>query len=199
MTRRSAKISNKRSPPATTATTSRQSKRLKADKSQAQRAKSTSKKSKYLGSPTTSDTDTDEDHEELGNSELDSDYLNAGSGYDDDNAIVAPTSADPAGESETPSEEDSKPKVQRRAAGRKPPLKAKLLKSGELLKEGVKTGLGPGKEVRIRLPKAREAGDIPYQGDRIHPNTLLFLKDLRDNNDREWLKCKAYPQPCLEY
>ncbi|KAL4793997.1 hypothetical protein BDV19DRAFT_365766 [Aspergillus venezuelensis] len=58
----------------------------------------------------------------------------------------------------------------------------------ELWREGVKTGLGPGKEVFIAKPKARDAGDIPYEDDTLHPNTLLFLKDLAKNNERQWLK-----------
>jgi hypothetical protein len=41
----------------------------------------------------------------------------------------------------------------------------------------------------IPLPKARDAGDQPYEDSRIHPNTFLFLKDLKANNRREWLKC----------
>jgi hypothetical protein len=41
----------------------------------------------------------------------------------------------------------------------------------------------------IPLPKARDAGDQPYEDSRIHPNTFLFLKDLMANNSREWLKC----------
>ncbi|BCR89631.1 DUF2461 domain-containing protein [Aspergillus chevalieri] len=58
----------------------------------------------------------------------------------------------------------------------------------ELWREGVKTGLGPGKEVFIKKPKARDAGDVPYQDHTMHPNTMLFLKDLAKNNEREWLK-----------
>jgi hypothetical protein len=42
----------------------------------------------------------------------------------------------------------------------------------------------------VPFPKAREAGDTPYANDRIHPNTLLFLKELKANNNRDWLKCK---------
>jgi hypothetical protein len=150
-------------------------------KSQAQNVKSTPKKSKYFKRQATSDSDEDEDHDE--------------SGYEDDNAVVTPTSAEPEGEhgSEDSSEEDRKPKMRRGTTGRKATLKAKLPTSRELLKEGVKTGLGPGKEVRIKLPKAREAGGIPYQDDKIHPNTFLFLKDLAQNNDRDWLKCKTRP------
>lgn len=41
----------------------------------------------------------------------------------------------------------------------------------------------------IPLPKARDAGDQPYEDSRIHPNTFLFLKDLKANNNRDWLKC----------
>ncbi|POS70410.1 hypothetical protein DHEL01_v211196 [Diaporthe helianthi] len=38
------------------------------------------------------------------------------------------------------------------------------------------------------LKKMRPAGDIDYEDDRLHPNTLLFLKDLKANNKRSWLK-----------
>jgi hypothetical protein len=41
----------------------------------------------------------------------------------------------------------------------------------------------------VRFPQAREAGDTPYADDQIHPNTLLFLKELKANNNRGWLKC----------
>ncbi|KAL1956399.1 hypothetical protein VTO42DRAFT_7382 [Malbranchea cinnamomea] len=61
-------------------------------------------------------------------------------------------------------------------------------KGTELWREGVRTGLGPGKEVFIELPKARDPGDIPYEDRTIHPNTLLFLKDLKENNNRTWFK-----------
>ncbi|KAI2073996.1 hypothetical protein LOZ39_003820 [Ophidiomyces ophidiicola] len=63
-----------------------------------------------------------------------------------------------------------------------------ISKGKELWREGVRTGLGPGKEVFIELPQARDAGDIPYEDHTIHPNTLLFLEDLKANNNREWLK-----------
>jgi hypothetical protein len=58
----------------------------------------------------------------------------------------------------------------------------------ELLKPGAK--LAPGTQLIIKKPKAREAGDTPYTDHTIHPNTMLFLKDLKANNDRQWLKCK---------
>ncbi|KXJ89780.1 hypothetical protein Micbo1qcDRAFT_136870 [Microdochium bolleyi] len=40
----------------------------------------------------------------------------------------------------------------------------------------------------IPLPKLRDEGGIDYEPERIHPNTLLFLKDLKANNKRSWLK-----------
>jgi hypothetical protein len=62
------------------------------------------------------------------------------------------------------------------------------LKGKELWREGVTTGLGPGKEVFIAKPKARDAGDVPYRDETLHPNTRLFLLDLAANNERPWLK-----------
>lgn len=58
----------------------------------------------------------------------------------------------------------------------------------ELWRPGVKAGLGPGKAVFIAKPKPRGDGGIKYVPDRIHPNTMDFLADLKMNNDREWLK-----------
>ncbi|KAF2737521.1 hypothetical protein EJ04DRAFT_417914, partial [Polyplosphaeria fusca] len=56
----------------------------------------------------------------------------------------------------------------------------------ELWKPGAK--LEPGTTVVFKKPKAREAGNTPYQEHTIHPNTFLFLEDLAANNDRQWLK-----------
>jgi hypothetical protein len=66
--------------------------------------------------------------------------------------------------------------------------KAYAAPTSELWRPGVKTGLGPGTQVVIQKPKARDAGSTPYTDERIHPNTMLFLKDLAANNDRQWLK-----------
>lgn len=81
----------------------------------------------------------------------------------------------------------------KRKAGRKSgngvvAVTPKTAKGQELWRPGVKTGLAPGEAVFIKLPKAREAGKTPYKDHTIHPNTMLFLKDLKENNDREWLK-----------
>jgi hypothetical protein len=90
----------------------------------------------------------------------------------------------------------SKPN-QPKASGRSSTTAASLkLKSKDLLKPGVKTGLGPGTQIVIRKPKARVAGNTPYSDDTVHPNTMLFLSDLAANNTREWLKGELI-QICL--
>lgn len=43
-------------------------------------------------------------------------------------------------------------------------------------------------EMVMDVPTAKEAGDTPYSESTIHPNTLDFLRDLKKNNRREWLK-----------
>ncbi|KAI8670455.1 hypothetical protein NCS57_00516800 [Fusarium keratoplasticum] len=40
----------------------------------------------------------------------------------------------------------------------------------------------------IPLERMRDAGDIKYVDFRIHPNSLVFLEDLKENNNRAWLK-----------
>ncbi|KAK7953741.1 hypothetical protein PG996_014633 [Apiospora saccharicola] len=40
------------------------------------------------------------------------------------------------------------------------------------------------------LPQLRDLGGIEYEDTRIHPNTLAFLKDLKANNKRSWLKAR---------
>jgi len=40
----------------------------------------------------------------------------------------------------------------------------------------------------IDLPTEKDDGGIPYTDEKIHPNTLQFLRDLKKNNKREWLK-----------
>lgn len=44
----------------------------------------------------------------------------------------------------------------------------------------------------IPLIKMRDTGGVDYEDDRLHKNTMLFLKDLKANNERDWLKCKPF-------
>jgi uncharacterized protein (TIGR02453 family) len=46
----------------------------------------------------------------------------------------------------------------------------------------------PPKVTFIPLPKLRATNGIPYTDETLHPNTLLFLRDLKAHNQRPWLK-----------
>lgn len=110
------------------------------------------------------------------------------SGYEDNDAVSEESES--AEEESSDSEADRK-RVKRRTPakkGRDPPAEFDTYENKELWREGVKTGLGPGKAVFIAKPKAKGDGGIKYVPDKIHPNTLDFLGDLKKNNDRMWLK-----------
>ncbi|KAL7924263.1 hypothetical protein ACQKWADRAFT_25038 [Trichoderma austrokoningii] len=47
---------------------------------------------------------------------------------------------------------------------------------------------GPRKVEIIPLEKLRDTGGVPYEDHYVHKNTMLFLKDLKANNKRTWLK-----------
>lgn len=46
----------------------------------------------------------------------------------------------------------------------------------------------PPKVTFIPLPKLRDTNGILYTDETLHPNTLLFLRDLKAHNQRPWLK-----------
>ncbi|KAH8884645.1 hypothetical protein GQ53DRAFT_751929 [Thozetella sp. PMI_491] len=46
----------------------------------------------------------------------------------------------------------------------------------------------PPKVTFIPHVKLRDEGGVPYKDDRLHKNTMEFLKDLKANNKRSWLK-----------
>lgn len=51
----------------------------------------------------------------------------------------------------------------------------------------------PRKVQIIPLVKMRDTGGVDYADHKLHRNTLLFLKDLKANNKRSWLKCERRP------
>lgn len=123
------------------------------------------------------------------------------SGYEDEDASATEPSDQEMEEEEDDddlvedSEDSERPrKKQKRSSGTTSKTKTSkktvitVAKGQELWRTNVKTGAGPGVQVIIDKPKARPAGKIPYQDHTIHENTMLFLKDLAKNNDREWLK-----------
>lgn len=150
--------------------------------------KSTAKKSKYFEG---SDTD-----ESVSGGDSGSAYeANEEASDDNKSSPDAASESDESFEEEAP-EKGGRARPQARAKAQKQDsnddtkdlTSSKSAKGKELWREGVKTGLGPGKEVFIKKPKARDLGGRDYQDETIHPNTMLFLKDLKDNNERQWLK-----------
>ncbi|KAL2260062.1 hypothetical protein VTK26DRAFT_6047 [Humicola hyalothermophila] len=107
-----------------------------------------------------------------------------------------PDSDDDAGQHETSS---AKP----HARGR-PPKKAKTKEEDDHEEDHVTEAQNgsdsneefdedaPPKVTFIPLPKLRDNGGIEYADDRLHPNTLVFLSDLKANNKRSWLKANDH-------
>ncbi|CAI9626763.1 unnamed protein product [Alternaria burnsii] len=115
--------------------------------------------------------------------------------YDDDEGVASDyeehSDKDPSSESEpdetaTDDDIESKRPIPRGRTTKNLPIHKKAADKKELWRPGAK--LAPGTQLVIKKPKARDAGDTPYLDHTIHPNTMLFLKDLAANNDRQWLK-----------
>ncbi|RVX69383.1 hypothetical protein B0A52_06979 [Exophiala mesophila] len=153
---------------------SRVSKRLKD--SAHNQAKATPTKSKYFEG---AGTDDEDDAESVDDDSGDP-------GYEDEQASTADASDTNASDDEDEDDYDSDEKP--RAQKKKGPARSSGANAKDLWRPGVKTGLGPGREVFIEKPKPRDDGGIKYEPGKIHPNTMEFLRDLKKNNDREWLK-----------
>ena len=161
----------------------RQSKRAKSTSVTPKAIQTTPRKSQYF------DPEDESSESEVA-------VQNEESGYEDEDRSASAMSSPPASEDEEDGEEyvsvSEKEKKPRRGRPAKKSSKGVVVANGtkgqELWRPGVKTGLAPGEQIFIKLPKAREAGKTPYKDNAIHPNTFLFLGDLKENNDREWLK-----------
>lgn len=53
----------------------------------------------------------------------------------------------------------------------------------------------PMKVTVLPLEQMRGTGGVDYEDEKLHKNTLLFLKDLKANNERSWLKCEFVVPP----
>ena len=190
----------KRKSEASSDVTTRQSKRVKTistppSTATKPRSRTTPKKSQFF-------------EKDSASSEAESEIAKEESGYEDEDASASAVSSPPSSEDEDEGgteydSEDERPKRGRQTKAKGGPgVMARIVEKGkELWRAGVKTGLAPGEQVFIKLPKAREPGKIPYQDDTIHPNTILFLGDLKQNNDREWLKgeCSKLNKRILDF
>lgn len=177
--RASSSTRTKREPPSASTLPRRQSKRLRTNENIPSTARYTSKQSAYF-------TDDTEDRVQ-DESTSEAEYARAVS--------ASSVSSPDLSEEDEFSEQEQRGGRTRTRRGKRSPVETP--KASELWREGARTGLGPGKQVVVQLPKARQAGDRHYEDHTIHPNTLLFLNDLRQNNDREWLKGGA--TICLEH
>lgn len=171
------------SPEAPMASKRRASARLSAAEPEVKRVKSNTDLSLHQAKSTTSKSKYFEAEDSEPESESDESVGgSSNSAYEE--AKDEPSSAD-----EAEPEEDTKKKPSGRGKQRLSISGGSdALKGKELWREGVKTDLEPGQEVIIAKPKARNAGNTPYQDETLHPNTRLFLIDLASNNDRQWLK-----------
>ena len=165
--------------PATVTPGSRTSKRIKTSAENTPQS-ATPKKSKYFDGPD-SDEDDEDEIESQGPEE---------SGYEDEDASATePGPSESESEDDYDSEEDNKSKKRPgKPSGKASTNGPSTVASKDLWREGVKTGLGPGKQVFIAKPKPKGDGGVKYVSEKIHPNTMSFLTDLKANNDREWLK-----------
>lgn len=110
----------------------------------------------------------------------------------DASAFEAQSEKEATSESE-PDDEVSDDEPTLKKSAQKSRLQKKHVDEKELWKPGTK--LEPGTQLIIKKPKARDAGDTPYTESTVHPNTMLFLKEIKANNDRQWLKCASDQQP----
>lgn len=149
---------------------------------QSKRAKATTRKS-YIEPETDTDEVVDNVKKRPSTTKDESDTV--ASDFEDVDEEDASSESEP---DDTASEEEAAPK---KATPRGRPGKSKALpihakSDNDGWREGAK--LEPGTRLVIKKPKARDAGDTPYLDDTVHPNTMLFLKDLAANNERQWLK-----------
>lgn len=153
---------------------SRQSKRSKAGR-------------KSYAEPASEEENSDDVKQFVGKKEESDD---GGSEFEDanDNAALSESAAEEIDGEDDDGSEPEKSTARGRGAKRAvlPSRGKKHANEEELWKDGAK--LEPGKQIIIKRPKAREAGKTPYTDETIHPNTMLFLQDLRSHNDRQWLK-----------
>ena len=159
-----------------------------ADVKQSKRQKATSTKSEYFEPSGKHGKDVkDETSDEEESSPDDEDISNFG---DEAESSSSSDAEDDDDDDDYESEREVDPQKRKKTTPGKGTSTATPLrtKGNDLLRPGVKTGLGPGTQVVIKKPKSRPAGKTPYRDAAIHPNTLLFLKDLKSNNERQWLK-----------
>ena len=178
----STPLSQKRGSSQALGTPTRSSKRLKTGESNTSATDLISQKKKR------NDMEAEDASPELGSDQA-LDTESDGSGYETEGPGLISSASLSDREDDVDLYDGSDVESKKRKTRGKGTTSKALPTKGKLQQKGSPgTGLGPGKQVVTRLPKPRQAGDTPYSDTTIHPNTLLFLRDLASNNRREWLK-----------
>ncbi|KAK4454157.1 hypothetical protein QBC34DRAFT_394416 [Podospora aff. communis PSN243] len=100
--------------------------------------------------------------------------------YEDEPVDEVDEDSDEDHEEEEEEEEVKKPVKKPKANGRKAKKQAEP--------EDDSDSDAPPKVTFIPTPKLRDTGGVAYVDEKLHQNTLAFLKDLKANNKRDWLK-----------
>ena len=163
------------------------------------KTKATPTKSQYFSNSKTLETSADDDNDEMDASSALSDESEASEFGEESQATQSSEEND---DDEYDSDVNDTPKQRKKVTPNKGTATSGVTSSansGGTWKAGVKAGLGPGTQLVIKRPQARPAGKNPYRDDTIHPNTLLFLKELKANNERQWLKSKSSSKSLSDY
>lgn len=167
-----------------------------ADPKRSKSKMATPTKSQYFQKPAKPDMNNEDDEKD---SELSSEDDEEASEFGNESEEI---SSSGGGDDDNSYQSDDAPKSRKGTKSKPKPAASPAIrtKGNELWRPGVKAGLGPGNQVVIKKPQARPAGKTPYEDETIHPNTFLFLKDLKANNERQWLKSKSvFSSHCLVY
>lgn len=131
----------------------------------------------------------DDSPDDLSASEVQSDGSDFGSVENEESAVSESSDEDSIISDQEPKRRRSKVSSKKSASA----AHTASTHGKELWREDATLNVAEGTEVVIKRPKPRGPGKTPYRDHTIHPNTLLFLQDLKANNDRTWLKSEYVP------
>lgn len=160
--------------------------------SSSKRSRSEKTKSRYFAGPAGAGEDDNDDSMQDDEDDAPSTTDETASEFDVDDGDVGVDESAGSAEDDDESEEETPSRGKKGRQSGMAKSAAIQNKTGGSVKVGGKTGIGPGTQVIIKKPKARPAGKVPYAHETIHPNTLLFLADLKANNKRDWLKSRLF-------
>ncbi|KAI1256358.1 hypothetical protein MGN70_001482 [Eutypa lata] len=152
------------------------------------------KKQNHVKAPSSkrkSGVEEDSDNYDNGDDDDDDDQGEAGDGDDDDELDDSSQEVTPPAPKRRgrPSKQQQ---TKQKASKQKPEATNAKVKQPES-DEGEDESEDDDEENRVTfipLPPLRDTDGVDYENTRLHKNTLLFLKDLKANNKRSWLKMR---------